>query len=1235
MTFIPSPRTGDGWLRYACSFVLLWTFGSLAAQCPLACNGAVSMALGPDGTTQVTVSNFLNSDPDDCTGTIELTLSDPAGNTLPHTLNADALGLMIEATVTHLPTGNYCTSQLSVTDNLPPQINCTDEFIHCNAPDSATPPPATDNTTPSAELTWMHTDQITELGCDAMQNGQPIIGYTERTWTATDASGNSASCTQTIYHQRNQLSDIVFPPHHDGTEAPVLECGADDETDLSLTGQPLLAGNPILNFGSCEFGISWFDQDAALCGGARQINRTWIVQDFCTDQTIAFIQKIHLLDTTAPQITCVEPEFFNTYPNACGTTISLPEAIATDDCSATTVEISWQYGTGTGPFTGVMAGIYPVLYTATDACGNASTCEVQLTVADDDAPFPVCEENVQVNLQDDGTALVFAATFDNGSYDNCGIVSYEVSRDGTNFDEFVDFTCTDLGTTVPVTLRVADAAGNVSSCLSYATINDGVAPQITCPASVELGCDDDLNDLALTGQPFVSDNCSTTFTDYSDQNNLNVCGIGQIVRTWTATDASGNTSTCTQTISITDLTPMVAEFPNDRLLTDCGADTSTDALGEPLIGGTDCEQFEVTFTDYTFYDAYPACYKIIRNWAVIDWCTYQPNDPSNAGILEHTQIILVEDHEAPTVQAPASSTVGIQEFVCETYVTIAPATALDCSEEVEISNDSPYADNNGADASGVYPAGQHTITFTASDGCGNVSTAQTTLIVVDAQAPSPVCNNGVTVTLGTNGLVVITPGMIENGSSDNCTPVEDLILQVSPNTFDCTSTGQQWVTLSATDLDGNSAFCSTLITVQDNLNVCGQTNATVAGKMETEQGTPIVNKLVGLTGNINNATSSQNNGAFAFEALPTGENYTLRPTHTAQAGEGVSTLDIIIIQKHILGLNSLSSPYKMIAADVNRSGTITSLDVIAIRRVILNLDTHFPNGNDTWCFVPSQYEFIDPTNPLQEEFPEEITITNLSVDLMLNDFVGVKLGDVNGSNTGNFNETTTEDRSGTMTNILVEDLDLKAGYEYEIPLRISAEALTGFQLALDFEESNLNYLGFEQDGLPELNEYHLAARRNGLTLSYDHLLAHSLENEGLLKLRFRALQDGQLSDFLTLNAAFAAELYTGELTGTLRVQPLRLRYQEAGTELIVSEATPNPFADRTAVEVVLPRNGRVSYRLYDTYGRTLLEKELQLGAGRHRLELDLTDTNATGLLLLDLKVDGRRHLTRKMIRERR
>ena len=101
--------------------------------------------------------------------------------------------------------------------------------------------------------------------------------------------------------------------------------------------------------------------------------------------------------------------------------------------------------------------------------------------------------------------------------------------------------------------------------------------------------------------------------------------------------------------------------------------------------------------------------------------------------------------------------------------------------------------------------------------------------------------------------------------------------------------------------------------------------------------------------------STEDNGAYTF-TLPTGGDYTITPEKNVNPLNGVSTFDLVLISKHILGIQTLDTPYKQIAADVNKSGSITAFDMVQLRQLILNITTEFPS-NESWRFVDAAHAF--------------------------------------------------------------------------------------------------------------------------------------------------------------------------------------------------------------------------------------------------------------------------------------
>lgn len=139
---------------------------------------------------------------------------------------------------------------------------------------------------------------------------------------------------------------------------------------------------------------------------------------------------------------------------------------------------------------------------------------------------------------------------------------------------------------------------------------------------------------------------------------------------------------------------------------------------------------------------------------------------------------------------------------------------------------------------------------------------------------------------------------------------------------------------------------------------------------------------------------TDNAGLFFWNGLPGCRSYTVIPYRNDNPLNGVTTLDLALIAKHILNLVPLDSPYKMIAADANKSGTITTLDIVALRRLILGIDSVLAR-NTSWRFVRSSYVFPNASNPFSAPFPESDTLLTGSSPVNNVRFIPIKVGNVN------------------------------------------------------------------------------------------------------------------------------------------------------------------------------------------------------------------------------------------------
>ena len=163
-----------------------------------------------------------------------------------------------------------------------------------------------------------------------------------------------------------------------------------------------------------------------------------------------------------------------------------------------------------------------------------------------------------------------------------------------------------------------------------------------------------------------------------------------------------------------------------------------------------------------------------------------------------------------------------------------------------------------------------------------------------------------------------------------------------------------------------------------------------------------LNRIQGVDANVDKVTCQNDSNhlhlTFPLQAFGTlsrpGDLLFVTPSKSDHPLNGVSTYDLALISKYILGLATLS-PYQLIAADANEDGKVTAFDIVLLRQLILGIITELPKGA-SWRFIPYDYQFPDPGNPFSPPFPTRIEVPR-SADPSPNyfGFFGVKIGDVN------------------------------------------------------------------------------------------------------------------------------------------------------------------------------------------------------------------------------------------------
>ena len=695
---------------------------------------------------------------------------------------------------------NGCTDSATDTyqDITPPSIMCPADITVSNDPGQC-----------DAVVTFMASATDSCPGTTivyAPASGSTFpIGTTLVTATATDPSGNTASCS--------------FDVTVNDTEPPVVTCV---EFTTTFAGCPDVLGpntpngvwtpvGPAGGINSAVGGSFVFFLDLTTCVSDNcnsLANLEYTLVDSYEENrvpgcSVDLINEIAIRDVsgnvattnvifrgtiesgvTPPTIPCPADITVNNDLGVCGAAVTYATPVGTDTCGATTTVQTAGFASGaTFP-----VGTTTNTFVATDGCGNTATCSFDVTVNDTEPPVAACMD-FTVQLDAAGNGNIVASDVDGGSSDNCGMPLLSVSPS--------TFTCADVGPN-PVILTVTDVNGNSSTCTATVTVEDNVPPVAICQdITVQL---DATGNVSITGAAIdggSTDACGID-TLVASPNAFTCADVGANTVTLTVTDVNGNSSQCTATVTVEDNIAPLMNCPADFTVgTDIGICGATVSFADP-IALDNCGVLSVVQTA-----GLPSGSVFPVGPSLIEYTATDVN--GNTTTCNFT--VTVVDDEAPmavcmdiTIQLDAAGN-----------ATIVPADVDGGSTD----NCAVATLSIDIDTFSCADVGPNNVVLTVTDTAGLMSSCTAIVTVEDITPPTAVCQD-ITVFLDETGIVTIDPSLLDGGSTDAC-GTANFTYTATPDTFTCAEVGDNTVTLTVTDENGNSATCEATVTVEDNI----------------------------------------------------------------------------------------------------------------------------------------------------------------------------------------------------------------------------------------------------------------------------------------------------------------------------------------------------------------------------------------------------------------------------------
>ena len=664
---------------------------------------------------------------------------------------------------------------------------------------------------------------LTVSSSDAPTGSCPVV--VTRTYTVTDGCGNSSTYDQTIN------IDDTTAPSITGTIAESTEegCLASDISAAVTTVAELEAlGLIISDACTLDANLTVSSSDAPTGSCPVVVTRTYTVTDGCGNSS-TYDQTINIDDTTAPSITgtiaeSTEEGCLASDISAAVTTVAELEALGLIISDACTLDANLTVSSSDAP-TGSCPVVVTRTYTVTDGCGNSSTYDQTINIDDTTAPSitgTIAESTEEGCLASDISAAVTTVA----ELEALGLII----SDACTLDANLTVSSSDASTgSCPVvvtrTYTVTDGCGNSSTYDQTINIDDTTAPSITgsIPVTTEEGClASDISAAVTTVAELealgliISDACTldANLTVSSSDAPTGSCPV-VVTRTYTVTDACGNSSAYDQTINIDDttapsITGTIAESTEEGCVAgDISAAVTTVAELEALgLIISDACTLDANLTVSSSDASTGTCPVVVtRTYTVTDGC-------GNSSTYD--QIININDNILPTWTTTANNLDRTIECSDGSGLTaaqaLAPVASDNCAGTIS------YTKNSGVFVP-VAPGsteGTYTNTWTAADACGNSTATVFTQVItiVDNTPPTITCPGNLTANtpLGVCGAVVTYTTPV---GADNCagaTTVQTTGLP-SGSTF---PVGETINTFEVTDAAGNTNSCSFTVTVTDN-----------------------------------------------------------------------------------------------------------------------------------------------------------------------------------------------------------------------------------------------------------------------------------------------------------------------------------------------------------------------------------------------------------------------------------
>lgn len=497
---------------------------------------------------------------------------------------------------------------------------------------------------------------------------------------------------------------------------------------------------------------------------------------------------------------------------------------------------------------------------------------------------------------------------------------------------------------------------------------------------------------------------------------------------------------------------------------------------------------------------------------------------------------------------------------------------------------------------------------------------------VACMGPTAIAKSSITVDLANSGFAKVNGEMLNDGSI-LCSSIG--IMDVSPSKFSCENVGTNEVIFTVTDAQGRQSAVKSTVIVTDTKGICAAKIRDLVGNCFTLDGNYIDDVEVSLNDDGEIRKDMTLNGLFSFEALSKDKDYQIFPSKNENVINGISTFDILLIERYILNGEGLT-PHAIIAGDVDQSGDINVLDIIQIRKLILGKIDKF-DASESWRFFPRDADVIE----FADNKGKDVYSVNDWIQNDLIELIGIKMGDVSGDAIANANQTSGRDAQ-SISNLKMQDVQLEEDEISTIDFFVGDfTEMLGFQLVLDFDVENVEILNVK-GGQINLTSGNFNIDRNGkVIISYNTTSALQLSNEPIFSLEVLGksrIESGTAIKESSHGATSEIYISTDEVTGIeIEIVQENENVEVLETAKVVYQNQPNPFTAYTEISFYTPQDDFVELYIFNAKGEFLFGKKGDFKKGTHTVYVDGEKFSINGVYFYKIVI-GKFSQTKRMVK---